>query len=498
MTQTLRRLTAPLAAILIAATAASGYELLSFEGSDGRTSLASGMPAPTGFGWGYVDTDRSTPCLTAAERADIWKELEKSRTALRAAGRLSAPDPKATVLFEWPLKPFPNRGFKDEGYHGISNYVDQDTTAGIQDYNCGTRSYDGHRGTDYFLWPFTWLKKSSQHVQVVAPADGVIILKTGFNPDTSCVWAGQPWNAVYLEHFDGSITWSGHLRKGGLTPRAVGDTVYTGEKLGWVGSSGNSDGPHLHLEVYDPGGNLIDPYTGACNSLNGSSWWASERPYYDSGINAVMTHSAPPVFPPCPQDEITNEAFEFPATNPSVRMAVYYRDQLDTQTSDYRVLQPDGTVWTSWSHSSSQPHYSASFFNWVWNLGSSPQQGVWTFEVTYLGETYTQLFGVGTNAVDAPLVAAGESFELLNRPNPLTRDTEILFRLPDPGNVRVSIHDVSGRLVRRVLDERRPAGAGSVRWNGLGAAGSPVAAGVYFYRLETDGISRTRKMAVVR
>jgi len=496
--KTLRRLGAPLAAILIAATTAFPAQVRSFRSPSGRLEIDPGKPAPTGFAWGYAELDQSGPCLTAEERAAVWKELQENRAELRAAGKLSPPDAKATVTLEWPLRPMPSRGFKDEDYYAISVFLDQDPTAGIQDYNCGARTYDGHRGVDIFPWPFWWHKTYNKHIQVVAAADGVIIQKTRFQPDTSCVNGAGTWNAVYLEHFDGSITWSGHLQKTGLTSLGVGDTVYVGEKLGWVGSSGNSNGPHLHLETYDPAGNLVDPYTGSCNSLNASSWWTTQRPYYDSAVNAVMTHSAPPVFPPCPQEEIINEATEFPATNPTVWTAVYYRDQLDTQTSDHRILQPDGSVWASWSHTPSTPHSTNSYWIWSFNLGAAPQQGVWTFEVTFLGQTFTQLFGVGTNAVDAPLVAAADGVELMNRPNPLSRGTEILFRLPDPGNVRVSIHDVNGRLVRTVLDQPRPAGSGSVRWDGLSAAGTPVPSGVYFYRLESDGLTRTRKMTVVR
>ena len=43
-----------------------------------------------------------------------------------------------------------------------------------------------------------------------------------------------------------------------------------------------------------------------------------------------------------------------------------------------------------------------------------------------------------------------------------------------------------------------PAGRHEAVWNGLDAAGSPVAGGIYFYRLETQGFAKTGKMLLVK
>ena len=53
----------------------------------------------------------------------------------------------STVALEWPLRA--SVGFTDCGYYAISAHVDQNTTAGVySDYNCGSITYDGHKGTD--------------------------------------------------------------------------------------------------------------------------------------------------------------------------------------------------------------------------------------------------------------------------------------------------------------------------------------------------------------
>jgi flagellar hook assembly protein FlgD len=52
--------------------------------------------------------------------------------------------------------------------------------------------------------------------------------------------------------------------------------------------------------------------------------------------------------------------------------------------------------------------------------------------------------------------------------------------------------------VRHLLDETLDAGAHTTRWDGRSDAGESVAAGIYFYRLETGGFSHTRRLTCLR
>ena len=72
---------------------------------------------------------------------------------------------------------------------------------------------------------------------------GLLVLGIDGSFDESCGANGRPWNAVYIEHFDGSVAWYGHLKKDSLTSKGIGDLVLAGEYLGIVGSSGSSTGP---------------------------------------------------------------------------------------------------------------------------------------------------------------------------------------------------------------------------------------------------------------
>ena len=53
------------------------------------------------------------------------------------------------------------------------------------------------------------------------------------------------------------------------------------------------------------------------------------------------------------------------------------------------------------------------------------------------------------------------------------------------------IYDVSGRLIRTLVDEPQTAGEKTVTWNGRDTQGRSVASGVYFYRLQAPGYEKT-------
>jgi hypothetical protein len=83
-------------------------------------------------------------------------------------------------------------------------------------------------------------------------------------------------------------------------------------------------------------------------------------------------------------------------------------------------------------------------------------------------------------------------------PNPFGVGTVSELALPSAAHVFVEVIDVSGRRVRLLVDERRPAGRHRVEWDGRDQGGRTVANGVYFIRLTTAGERLTRKAVKVR
>jgi hypothetical protein len=85
-------------------------------------------------------------------------------------------------------------------------------------------------------------------------------------------------------------------------------------------------------------------------------------------------------------------------------------------------------------------------------------------------------------------------------PNPLVGGARgtIQFTMAREGKASVEIFDVSGRLVKTVLDGIAQEGINTVHWNGSDEAGRSVASGVYFYRLKANGDEFAKKLVIVR
>lgn len=85
-----------------------------------------------------------------------------------------------------------------------------------------------------------------------------------------------------------------------------------------------------------------------------------------------------------------------------------------------------------------------------------------------------------------------------NRPNPVLGGTEISYYLPDDCRVELAVYDLTGRLVKKLVDGVEASGHNSVIWDGTDAAGDKVAPGVYFYRLGAGKYSARKKLVILR
>lgn len=97
---------------------------------------------------------------------------------------------------------------------------------------------------------------SSSHTgqDFAAPA-GTPVRSVGDGRIVFAGWDGAYGNKVVVEHPDGTLTWYAHL----LSIVRNGGAVRAGDVIARVGSTGNSTGNHLHLEVRPAGGSAIAP-----------------------------------------------------------------------------------------------------------------------------------------------------------------------------------------------------------------------------------------------
>ncbi len=106
---------------------------------------------------------------------------------------------------------------------------------------------------------------------------------------------------------------------------------------------------------------------------------------------------------------------------------------------------------------------------------------------------------VMTDVKDAGSVSSKLTYKLdQNYPNPFNPSTNIKFTVPQSGNVKIKIYDVMGNFVKEVFNSSVQAGSHSAVWLGDNSAGAKVATGVYFYKLESQNFTMTKKMILMK
>lgn len=93
-----------------------------------------------------------------------------------------------------------------------------------------------------------------------------------------------------------------------------------------------------------------------------------------------------------------------------------------------------------------------------------------------------------------PLQDIPKNFELhQNYPNPFNPTTNIIYSLPKPGHVVMSIYTILGEKVSTLVNRNQKAGKHIIKFDA-----SSLASGVYLYRFETDGFAQTNKMILIK
>lgn len=169
-------------------------------------------------------------------------------------------------------------------------YVDQ---GGVTDWACGSDTYSGHRGSDFGGGSWAGMDEGRD---VSAAATGVVLAtRDGMDDRCSTGTCGGDagyGNYVKLLHPDGRRTVYAHLKRDSLLVEE-GDVVLCSQKLGEMGSSGNSTGPHLHFEVRTREDAPYEPFAGDCGAE--TSVWVDQGDY--GGIPALSCDTPPACAP---------------------------------------------------------------------------------------------------------------------------------------------------------------------------------------------------------
>lgn len=122
----------------------------------------------------------------------------------------------------------------------------------------------------------------------------------------------------------------------------------------------------------------------------------------------------------------------------------------------------------------------------------------WSTSTLGRGTMDHSLEEASTAARDHLAVVSDEVHLAFPAPNPSATTTLVRFKLSRATSLTLTVHDVGGRVVAVLMDDRGPSGWNSLRWDGRNGAGIPVASGTYFVRLRTEMGSRVAKIAVVK
>ncbi|WP_397546138.1 S8 family serine peptidase [Rhodothermus marinus] len=132
-----------------------------------------------------------------------------------------------------------------------------------------------------------------------------------------------------------------------------------------------------------------------------------------------------------------------------------------------------------------------------------PQSGQFTFTPQEVGQ-YTVVVAVsdGTFTIETPRihleVIPAEAGVQVYIPSGGGNVIQIVYDVPDPDPVHLTIYDLLGRRVRRLVDGVPGTGRHTITWDGRSDAGIEVASGLYFVRLEIGGKVETRPLVYVR
>ncbi len=220
----------------------------------------------------------------------------------------------------------------------IQHLVDRDPGPEVQDFTCGTLSYDGHKGTDFAL---PTLNAMHAGVDVLAAAPGVVrglrdeMPDQIYAPDDPKVAGRECGNGVVIDHGDGWETQYCHLKRGSIRV-APGQQVDTGAVLGQIGLSGKTQFPHLHLSLRHEGA-VVDPFLGDGPCGTADTLWESDLAVPPGGLIYAGFSPAVPTYDAVKQGDAAQAAL--PADAPALVLFVF---AYGGQMGDLLTLRIDG------------------------------------------------------------------------------------------------------------------------------------------------------------
>jgi hypothetical protein len=164
----------------------------------------------------------------------------------------------------------------------------------------------------------------------------------------------------------------------------------------------------------------------------------------------------------------------------------------ETNNNGFFLQRKAGSVWEN--------------LNFVQGYGTSTESHSYDYtdnlaELNYRGKIYYRLKQIDYNGAtdySSPVEVTYEpkpnDFALdQNYPNPFNPTTSIKYSLPEETHIKLTIYDLLGNEVKVLVDENRPAGTYTAKFDG-----SELTSGIYIYRLQAGDFVSTKRMALIK
>jgi len=154
---------------------------------------------------------------------------------------------------------------------------------------------------------------------------------------------------------------------------------------------------------------------------------------------------------------------------------------LVNNTNQIFITTDQGSVWSLSSSPVSEKFYCVNFINnetgWIGGSnGLVLSTGLLNIGINHIGNSVPKQYLLHQNY-----------------PNPFNPVTNIKFDIPQRSNVKISVYDILGKEISVLVNEELNTGTFEVNWDA-----SNFPSGVYFYKIETEDYSESKKMVLVK
>jgi len=136
---------------------------------------------------------------------------------------------------------------------------------------------------------------------------------------------------------------------------------------------------------------------------------------------------------------------------------------------------------------------SASNIIISFNNGSADSLNIDDITKFYIADRSANAINVSLLPEQRWRVVPGQLALFQNYPNPFNNTTVIPFQLPRECDVKITVYDLLGRKVMRIVDRRFPAG-----YHRLSLAAESLSSGEYLYTITADKFRETKKFSIIK